>query len=216
MYKHVVKRLFDLVFSVAAMIVLLLPMVTIAIAIVIDDPGPVFFRQKRAWKKQNGKKSDFIIWKFRSMKAETPCDMPTGLLENPEQYVTRVGKILRVTGLDELPQIYQVFLGRLSLVGPRPVLRAESDLLEEREKYGANDVLPGIIGWAQVNGRDTINFEQKAKLDGEYASVLKAGGFRAFWMDVRCIMKTFGCVLRSIHAEKNKDEKNESHQDPGA
>lgn len=213
MYKHVVKRLFDLVLSAIAIVVLLLPMLMIAIAIIIDDPGPVFFKQKRAWKKKNGKMRDFVIWKFRSMKTTAPHDTPIRLLENSEQYITRVGKFLRVTGLDELPQIYQVLFGRLSVVGPRPVLRTESDLIEEREKYGANDVLPGIIGWAQVNGRAALEFDRKAKLDGEYTAVLNAGGFQAFVMDAVCFFKTFECVFNSVKAEKSKDTKMKNYQD---
>ena len=197
MYKRVIKRLFDLVLSSIAIVVLSFPMLIIAIAIKIDDPGPVFFKQKRVGKKENGEITYFMIWKFRSMKILAPHDTPTHLLENPEQYITRVGKFIRKTSLDELPQIYQVFTSRLSVVGPRPALWSQTDLIEEREKYGANDVKPGITGWAQINGRDELEISSKAKLDGEYTAALNAGRFKGFAMDVRCFFGTIRAVLRS-------------------
>ena len=165
MYKNVIKRLLDIIISGVAIVALAVPMLIIAIAIKIDDPGPVLFRQKRVGKNRNGKTSYFMIWKFRSMKMCTPHDVPTHLLENPEQYITRVGKFIRKTSLDELPQVYQVFTGKLSCVGPRPALWSQYDLIEEREKYGANDVRPGITGWAQINGRDELEIPVKAKFD---------------------------------------------------
>ena len=131
------------------------------------------------------------------MKMCTPHDVPTHLLENPEQYITRVGRWIRKTSVDELPQIYQVFVGKLSCVGPRPALWSQDDLIAEREKYGANDVKPGITGWAQINGRDELEIPVKAKLDGEYAAALNAGGFKGFAMDAKCFFGTFISVLRS-------------------
>ena len=197
MYKHVIKRLIDLVLSSIAIIVLAIPMLIIAVAIKIDDPGPVLFKQLRVGKKKNGEITYFKIWKFRSMKMSTPHDTPTHLLENPEQYITRVGRFIRKTSLDELPQIYQVFSSKLSVVGPRPALWSQEDLIAEREKYGANDIKPGITGWAQINGRDELEIDVKARFDGEYAAALNAGKFRGFAMDVRCFFGTIIKVLKS-------------------
>ncbi|MBQ3075344.1 MAG: sugar transferase, partial [Clostridia bacterium] len=151
----------------------------------------------RVGKKKNGEISYFNIWKFRSMKMCTPHDTPTHLLENPEQYITRVGRIIRKTSLDELPQIYQVFSSHLSIVGPRPALWSQYDLIEEREKYGANDIKPGITGWAQINGRDELEIDVKARFDGEYTAALNAGRFKGFCMDVKCFFGTIISVLRS-------------------
>lgn len=197
MYKHVIKRLIDLVLSSIAIIVLAIPMLIIAVAIKIDDPGPVLFKQLRVGKKKNGEITYFKIWKFRSMKMSTPHDTPTHLLENPEQYITRVGRFIRKTSLDELPQIYQVFSSKLSVVGPRPALWSQEDLIAEREKYGANDTKPGITGWAQINGRDELEIDVKARFDGEYAAALNAGKFKGFAMDVRCFFGTIVKVLKS-------------------
>ena len=138
-----------------------------AIAIKIDDPGPVFFRQKRIAQDMNGEKQFFQIFKYRSMKMCTPHDTPTHLLENPEQYITKIGKFLRKTSLDELPQIFNIFFGQMSIIGPRPALWNQDDLYEEREKYGANSVVPGLTGWAQINGRDELEIDVKAKLTSE-------------------------------------------------
>lgn len=197
MYKHVIKRLIDLILSSVAIIVLALPMLIIAIAIKIDDPGPVLFKQKRVGKKKNGKITYFMIWKFRSMKMSSPHDTPTHLLENPDQYITRVGRFIRKTSLDELPQIYQVFTSKLSAIGPRPALWSQEDLVAEREKYGANDIKPGITGWAQINGRDELEIDVKAKFDGEYVAALNAGKFKGFVMDVKCFFGTIVSVLKS-------------------
>ena len=172
-------------------------MLIIAIVIKIEDPGPVLFKQKRVGIKKNGNHTYFTIWKFRSMKMSTPHDVPTHLLENPDQYITKVGKFIRKTSIDELPQIFQVFSSKLSLIGPRPALWSQEDLITEREKYGANDVKPGISGWAQINGRDMLGIEAKAKLDGEYVSALNAGNFKGFLMDARCFFSTFIIVLKS-------------------
>ena len=173
MYKNVIKRLIDFILSSIAIIVLALPMLIISIVIKIDDPGPVLFKQKRVGKKKNGEITYFMIWKFRSMKVSTPRDTPTHLLDNPEQYITRVGRFIRKTSLDELPQFYQVFTSKLSIVGPRPALWSQEDLVAEREKYGANDIKPGITGWAQING-----FAMDVKcFFGTIVSVLKSDGF---------------------------------------
>ena len=197
MYQHVVKRLFDLVLSGLAIILLAVPMLIIAIAIKIDDPGPILFKQRRVGQKKNGEITYFMIWKFRSMKMATPRDVPTHLLENPEQYITRVGKFIRKTSLDELPQIYQVFMSKLSVVGPRPALWSQEDLIAEREKYGANDMKPGITGWAQINGRDELEIPVKAKLDGDYTAALNAGFFKGMAMDIKCFFGTFISVIKS-------------------
>lgn len=197
MYKNVIKRLLDLILSGVAIIVLTLPMLLVALAIKIDDPGPVLFKQKRVGKKKNGEITYFMIWKFRSMKMSTPHDTPTHLLANPEQYITRVGRFIRKKSIDELPQIYQVFTGCLSAIGPRPALWSQEDLVAEREKYGANDIKPGITGWAQINGRDELEIDVKAKFDGEYAVALNAGKFKGFAMDMKCLFGTVVSVLKS-------------------
>ena len=197
MYKCFMKRLMDLLLSSVAIVVLAIPMLLIAIAIKIDDPGPVLFKQKRVGEKKHGELTYFMIWKFRSMKMETPHDTPTHLLENPQQYITRVGRFIRKTSLDELPQIYQVFTSRLSVIGPRPALWTQTDLIAEREKYGANDIKPGITGWAQINGRDELEIDVKAKFDGEYAAALNAGMFKGFFMDMKCLFGTVVSVLKS-------------------
>ena len=180
MYRKFGKRLVDIVLSGIALIPLSVVYLILAIAIKMDDPGPVFFKQKRV----GLNKTHFEIMKFRTMKMETPKDMPTHLLKNPEQYITRVGGFLRKYSLDELPQILQIFTGKMSIVGPRPALWNQFDLIEERDKYGANDVRPGLTGWAQINGRDELPIDVKARLDGEY--VQKMG----FFFDIKCMLGT--------------------------
>ena len=187
MYRKFGKRLVDILLSGIALIPLSVVYLILAIAIKIDDPGPVFFRQKRV----GLNKSHFEIMKFRTMKMETPKDMPTHLLKNPEQYITRVGGFLRKYSLDELPQILQIFTGKMSIVGPRPALWNQFDLIEERDKYGANDVRPGLTGWAQINGRDELPIDVKARLDGEYVEKL------SFFFDCRCFFGTIISVLKS-------------------
>lgn len=196
MYKHVIKRAIDIVLSGIAIVLLAIPMLIIAIVIKMDDPGPALFKQKRIGKNENGQVAYFMIWKYRSMKMSTPHDTPTHLLENPEQYITRVGRFIRKTSLDELPQIYQVFTGKLSCIGPRPGLWNQTDLWEEREKYGANDVKPGITGWAQINGRDELEIPVKAKFDGEYTQALNTGKCKGFVMDMKCLFGTVKAVLK--------------------
>lgn len=197
MYKCFFKRAIDLILSGLAIVILALPMLFVAIAIKIDDPGPVLFKQKRVGKKKNGEITYFRIWKFRSMKMSTPHDTPTHLLENPDQYITRVGRFIRKTSIDELPQIYQVFTSKLSVIGPRPALWSQEDLIAEREKYGANDIKPGITGWAQINGRDELEIDVKARFDGEYAAALNAGKFKGVAMDIKCFFGTVKSVLKS-------------------
>lgn len=216
MYKHLIKRMLDVILSGIAIIVLAIPMLIVAIAIKIDDPGPVFFKQKRIGRNHNGEVTYFMICKYRSMKMSTPRDVPTHLLENPEQYITRVGRFIRKTSIDELPQIYQVFTGKLSCVGPRPGLWNQTDLWEERQRYGANDIKPGITGWAQINGRDELEIPVKATLDGEYAAALNAGRFKGFLMDLKCIFGTVRSVLKAdgvveggtgeLQKKENKEE----------
>ena len=186
MYQRVFKRLIDLVLSALGLILLSPLFLILAIAIKVDDPGPVFFRQKRV----GIHKSYFEILKFRTMKMDTPHDMPTHLLENPDQYITRVGRFLRKTSLDELPQIAQIFTGKMSIIGPRPALWNQYDLIAERDKYGANDVRPGLSGWAQINGRDELPIEVKARYDGEYVESV------SFLFDCKCFFGTIGKVLR--------------------
>ena len=186
MYKHFFKRLFDIILSFLGIILLAIPMLIIAIAIKIDDPGPVIFKQQRVGK---GKKL-FWLYKFRSMKVNTP-DIPTHLLENPDQYISRIGRILRKTSLDELPQIYNIFVGKMSIIGPRPALWNQDDLIAERDRYGANDVKPGLTGWAQINGRDELEIPVKAKLDGEYVQKM------SFLFDCKCFFGTITSVLKS-------------------
>ena len=186
MYVKCFKRLIDLALSALGLIVLSPLFLILAIAIKLDDPGPVFFRQKRV----GIHKTYFDILKFRTMKMETPHDMPTHLLENPDQYITRVGRFLRKTSLDELPQIAQIFTGKMSIIGPRPALWNQYDLIAQRDKYGANDVRPGLSGWAQINGRDELPIEVKARYDGEYVERM------SFLFDCKCFFGTIGKVLK--------------------
>lgn len=190
-YDRIIKRIIDFVLSLAGIIVLIPVWIILAFAIKIDDPGPVLFKQKRiARDNKDGTVKYFYILKYRSMKTSTPKDMPTHLLKNPEQYITRVGGFLRKTSLDELPQIFNIFLGQMAIVGPRPALYNQTDLYEERAKYGANKVRPGLTGWAQINGRDELLIEDKARLDGEYVSRM------SLLMDLKCFFGTFLSVLR--------------------
>ncbi len=190
MYKHFFKRLIDIILSALGIIVLAPVWLILAIAIKMDDPGPVFFRQKRIAKDKNGEKQFFQIYKYRSMKMSTPKDTPTHLLENPEQYITKVGGFLRKTSLDELPQIFNIFSGKMSIIGPRPALWNQDDLYEERAKYGANNVKPGLSGWAQINGRDELPIDVKARLDGEYVEKM------SFFFDLKCFFGTITSVLK--------------------
>ncbi len=181
-----IKRLIDLILSVCGLIVLSPLLIAIVIAIKLDSKGPVIFKQKRVGKN----KTYFNIWKFRTMRTDAPKDMPTHLLSSPDAYITKIGKFLRQTSLDELPQILQIVVGKMAIIGPRPALWNQYDLIEERDKYGANDITPGLTGWAQVNGRDELEIPVKAKLDGEY--VEKMG----FMMDCKCFIMTIFSVAR--------------------
>lgn len=187
MYKHFFKRLIDIILSFLGICVLILPMLLLALIIKIDSKGPVFFKQKRV----GIHKKHFKILKFRTMRVDTPHDAPTHELNDPKRWITRVGGFLRKTSLDELPQLFNIFVGHMSIIGPRPALWNQFDLIEERDKYGANDVRPGLTGWAQINGRDELEIEVKARLDGEY--IEKMG----FFFDIRCFMGTIFSVLKS-------------------
>lgn len=192
LYESKLKRVIDKTLSFGGLVVLSPVYATLSLAVYIDDPGPVLFTQKRVG--QN--KEYFKLHKFRSMKMSTPHDTPTHLLENPDQYITRVGKFLRKFSLDELPQIWDIFIGNMSIIGPRPALWNQTDLVEERDKYGANDVKPGLTGWAQINGRDELEIEVKAKLDGEYVAELKKGSLKGLIMDIKCFVGTILSVLK--------------------
>lgn len=202
MYKHFFKRLIDIALSSIAIIILTPVWIIIAVAIKIDDPGPMLFRQKRVGKDSpSGEKRFFWILKYRSMKRSTPHDVPTHMLEKPEQYITRVGAFLRKTSLDELPQILNIFKGEMSIIGPRPALWNQDDLYEERAKYGANAVTPGLTGWAQINGRDELDIKVKARLDGKYVEKM------SFAFDWKCFCGTVASVLKHkgiVEGDANK------------
>lgn len=182
-----VKRLIDIILSMLGLIILSPVFLGLILAIKFDSPGPIFFKQKRF----GSHKNYFNILKFRTMKIDTPNDIPTHLLDNPEQWITKVGVFLRKTSLDELPQIINILKGEMSIVGPRPALWNQIDLIEERDKYEANDVPVGLTGWAQINGRDELEIDMKAKLDGEYAERI------SFTMDIRCFFNTIISVLKT-------------------
>ena len=182
-----VKRVLDFICSFLALVILSPLFLIFVIAIKLDSKGPVLFKQKRV----GIHKTYFNILKFRTMRTDTPKDIPTHQLKNPDQYITKVGKFLRKTSLDELPQIWNIFVGQMSVIGPRPALWIQYDLIEEREKYGANDVPVGLTGWAQINGRDELPIKEKAKLDGEYVKHLGP------IMDIRCFFGTIFSVLKS-------------------
>ncbi|MCK2016886.1 sugar transferase [Peribacillus frigoritolerans] len=182
-----IKRLIDIILSLIGLIILSPFFLILMLAIKLDSKGPVLFKQKRV----GIYKTHFNILKFRTMSIETPKDTPTHLLQNPEQYITKMGKFLRKTSLDELPQIWNIFVGQMSIIGPRPALWNQYGLIEERDKYGANDISPGLTGWAQINGRDELPIEVKAKLDGEYVAKI------SFWVDVKCFFGTIVSVVKS-------------------
>lgn len=193
MYKSFLKRVSDIFMSFLAIVVLALPMAIIALLIKIDSKGPVFFKQKRIGKN----KKTFYILKFRTMRTDAPKDAPTHTLQDPKKWITKIGGFLRKTSIDELPQIFNIFVGHMSVVGPRPALWNQDDLISERDKYGANGLRPGLTGWAQINGRDELPIPVKARLDGEYAERLNSGFFKGIFLDVRCIFGTVFSVLRS-------------------
>lgn len=178
-YEKVFKRCLDLILSFGGLVVLSPVFLVISLWIVIDDPGPVLFKQKRIGKD----KQYFALHKFRSMKLSAPHNTPTHMVENPEQYITKVGRFIRAHSLDELPQIWDIFIGNMSVIGPRPGLWNQDLLTAERDKYHANDIKPGLTGWAQINGRDELEIPVKAKLDGEYVKKL------GFWIDMKCFLE---------------------------
>ena len=182
-----VKRILDLLLALLATVVLSPLLLVLSAIIRITSPGPVFFRQKRVGKG----KSHFMIYKFRTMRTDAPKDQPTHLLANPEVYITPVGRFLRKSSLDELPQLFNIIKGEMAVVGPRPALWNQFDLIAERDRYGANDVRPGLTGWAQINGRDELPIDVKARLDGEYVKRM------SFGFDLRCVLGTVFKVLRS-------------------
>ena len=203
MYVHFFKRLIDFFLSLMGVIFLALPMLIIALVIKIDSKGPVFFKQKRI----GLRKTYFHILKFRTMRIDTPHDAPTHELSDPTKWITKVGAFLRKTSLDELPQLFNILSGKMSIIGPRPALWNQDDLIAERDKYGANDVKPGLTGWAQINGRDELEIPVKAKLDGEYVEKM------SFLFDCKCFFGTVKSVLKSDGVveggtgEINKDKK---------
>ena len=205
MYKSFLKRLIDVVLSTIGIVVLALPMLVIVGVIKITDPGPALFKQKRVGKN----KTHFYLYKFRSMKMSTPKDCPTHLLENPEQYITSIGKILRKSSLDELPQLFNILIGEMSIIGPRPALWNQYDLIEERDKYGANDIRPGLTGWAQINGRDELEIDVKAKLDGEYVEKI------SLFFDCKCFLGTIISVLKSDGVVEGGTGKMEKQNEKG-
>ncbi len=192
MYKHFFKRLFDIILSFFGILVLAIPMLIVAIIIKIDSPGPVFFKQKRV----GIHKTYFNIIKFRSMPVEVPHDTPTHEFK-AEKMLTKWQKFMRKCSIDELPQLFNIFSGKMSIIGPRPALWNQDDLVAERDKYGANDVKPGLTGWAQINGRDELEIPVKAKLDGEYVEKLNAGKFKGVAMDIKCFFGTIISVVKS-------------------
>jgi lipopolysaccharide/colanic/teichoic acid biosynthesis glycosyltransferase/glycosyltransferase involved in cell wall biosynthesis/nucleoside-diphosphate-sugar epimerase len=192
-YERIGKPMMDRGLAFVGLILLAPLFAVISLAIFLDDPGPIFFTQKRVGKDGHF----FYLHKFRSMKMSTPHDVPTHQLSDPDQYITRMGRLLRKTSLDELPQIWDIFRGRMSVIGPRPALWNQEDLIAEREKYGANAVFPGLTGWAQINGRDELEISEKAKLDGAYVKHLQQGGWKALFFDVKCFFGTIKSVLGS-------------------
>ena len=186
MYRNGLKRVLDFILSLVGLILLSPVLLIIALIIKLTSPGPVFFKQKRVGKN----KTYFNILKFRTMRTDTPKDTPTHLLANPDQYITSIGKVLRKTSLDELPQIINILKGDMSIIGPRPALWNQYDLIEERDRYGANDILPGLTGWAQINGRDELEIDVKARLDGEYVERM------SFLFDCKCFFGTITSVLK--------------------
>lgn len=205
MYQKYGKRALDFILSLGGIVCLSWLLLGLAVAIKLDSPGPVFFKQKRV----GIHKRHFMILKFRTMRSDTPHDMPTHLLADPDQYITRVGHFLRKTSLDELPQLWNILVGDMAVIGPRPALWNQYDLLAERDKYGANDVRPGLTGLAQIHGRDELEIPVKARLDGDYVAHI------TFWGDVKLFFGTIGAVLRhdgvveggtgTLHQEQGKD-----------
>lgn len=186
MYRKYGKRILDLVMSLVCLIILIIPLAVFAVIIKLDSKGPVLFWQKRV----GIHKQTFLMPKFRTMYIQTPPEIPTHLLSDPQRWITRVGRVYRKLSIDELPQLLCILTGKMSFIGPRPALWNQDDLIREREKYGANDVRPGLTGWAQINGRDELEIPEKAKLDGEYVKNL------SFRFDCKCLLGTVVAVIR--------------------
>lgn len=206
MYRKFFKRLTDIILSFIAILILGIPMLIIAVLIKADSKGPVFFTQKRV----GINKTHFKILKFRTMRIDTPHDAPTHELSDPKKWITKVGGFLRKTSLDELPQLFNIFVGQMSIIGPRPALWNQYDLIAERDKYGANNVRPGLTGWAQINGRDELEIPVKARLDGEYVKK------QSFLFDCKCFFGTITSVLKSdgvVEGGTGELNKNESDKD---
>ena len=186
MYRKYIKRLLDLILSFFSLIILGIPLILFAVIIKLTSKGPVLFWQKRL----GANKTTFMMPKFRTMYTDAPPEMPTHLLSDPNRWITPAGRIYRQFSIDELPQLFSIFTGKMSFIGPRPALWNQTDLIAERDKYGANDIRPGLTGWSQINGRDELEIEEKARLDGEYAERL------SFLFDCRCFFGTVAAVLR--------------------
>ena len=207
MYRHFFKRFLDIILSFLGMVILALPMLVLAVLVKLDSLGPVLFWQKRV----SIHKKTFRMPKFRTMYTDTPANMPTHLLSDPQKWITRTGAWYRKLSLDELPQIFCIFTGKMSIIGPRPALWNQDDLIAERDKYGANDVRPGLTGWAQINGRDELEIPVKARLDGEYVRNI------SFLFDCKCFFGTIFKVLKhdgvveggtgALHGEKEPAKK---------
>ena len=197
MYTHL-KRILDFLLALMALVLLSPLLLVLAVVIRATSPGPVFFRQRRVGQG----KSHFLIYKFRTMRIDAPKDQPTHLFRNPDAYITPVGRFLRRSSMDELPQLLNIIKGEMSVVGPRPALWNQFDLIAERDKYGANDVRPGLTGWAQINGRDELPIDVKARLDGEYVRRMSLG------FDARCVLGTVLKVLRSDGVVEGTQEGN--------
>ena len=209
MYKHVFKRILDILLSFMGITVLLLPMLVIAIIIKVDSPGPVLFKQKRI----GIHKKTFTILKFRSMPTTVPKDMPTHEF-NAKDCLSKWQRFIRKSSIDEIPQLFNIFVGSMSVIGPRPALWNQYDLIEERDKYGANDVRPGLTGWAQINGRDELEIPLKARLDGEYVEKLSfAFDCKCFFGTVKSVLKHDGVVEGGTGAMERQAKETEEKQE---
>lgn len=200
-----IKRILDVFLSLLALIILLPFFIIFAIIIKLESPGPILFKQKRIGKN----KKNFLIYKFRTMRTDTPKDMPTHMLKNAENYITKFGNIMRKTSIDELPQIVNILKGDMSIIGPRPALWNQDDLIEERDRYHANDIRPGLTGWAQINGRDELEIPIKAKFDGEYVEKM------SLWFDIKIFFKTILKVFKHdgiVEGETIKDKNSEKEK----
>lgn len=192
MYKNFMKRVFDIALSGIAIFILAIPMLMIAVIIKLDSPGPVFFKQRRVGRY----KKEFIMLKFRSMPTFVPKDVPTHQFEAKKQ-LSKWQRFMRKASIDEIPQVFNILMNHMSICGPRPALWNQYDLIAERDKYGANDIKPGLTGWAQINGRDELEIPVKAKLDGEYVMALNTGRFKGLMMDICCFFGTIVSVIKS-------------------